>query len=188
MKILKNKNGFTLVELLVTLVILALVVGLALNTINFDIEKASEKTEEVFVDTLRDAIDLFMSTDLKNSFITKKVECGNSLTKTRGDVKVYEILKDDNTGFKFNDIIDSNYHALTIDEFVNPANDDVDCNLDANIKIYLDDDYIYYYYVDKDSLNCLLNNHTKVRETLDDGTKIYYSNYISNFPEGYKCN
>ena len=180
MRIVEDKRGFTLIELLVTLVILGLVIGLALNTLNFNINKAGEKTEEVFVDTLRDAIDMYVTTQLSsmggtNSLKVSSDACSNSLNKTHGVVNVYEIKKNDGSDITFNDIIgSSNNNVLTDKEFVNPANEGKDrfnCEKDAVIKLYRDDDFVYYYYVEKSGLECLNN------------TSGEYSNVITNLPK-----
>ena len=81
-----NNKGFTLVELLATLVILSLVVGLVFGAFNFNFGSAKEKTEEVFVNTLRDAVDLYLSTETENLKIADeasgaKMVCTNKLEK-----------------------------------------------------------------------------------------------------------
>lgn len=180
MGVFNNKKGFTLVELLVTLIILGMVVGLALNTLNFNINKAGEKTEEVFVDTLKDAMDMYITTQLSslNSGSLKVFSaCSNLINKTHGEVLVHEIRNDDGSYITFNQIIgNSNNNALTVNEFVNPANEGKDdskfkCNLNAQIKLYRDDDFVYYYYVKKSDLGCLNNISGE------------YSDVITNLPK-----
>lgn len=183
-----NNKGFTLVELLATLVILSIVVGLTLSSFNFNFGKAKEKTEEVFVDTLRDAIDMYLSTETENLKIAdemisgekKLMMCDNMLNKMYNkSSKVYILEKkgdsDSILSIKFNDIINSSYKILTKSEFVNPANKDVACNVNAVINVYRDEDYVYYYSIDKSKLACLKN------------TSGDYSSVISNLPEGYSC-
>ena len=172
MKILKKKNGFTMIELLLTLVVLAVVVGMALTTLGFNMDAASEKTEEVFVKTLEDTIDAYVSGEFnnlsndgsRNLFIVDNNVCSNKLNKIyrQSDVKVIKFKKADGTyrDLKFSDIINSSYYLLTEGEFVNPANEGksrFECDMDATIKLYRDSDYVYYYYVDKSELDCLNN-------------------------------
>ena len=164
-----NNKGFTLVELLATLVILSLVVGLALISFNFNFGKAKEKTEEVFVDTLRDAVDVYLSSEFGNLIVDK--ECSRTLQKEYdSSVKVVKMI-----AIKFNDVINSSYKPLVKSEFVNPANEDVVCNINASIDVYRDEDYVYYYSINKSDLGCLKNT---------DGD---YDIVISNLPEGYSC-
>ena len=178
-----NNKGFTLVELLGTLVILAIVIGISISAINFNLNSAKEKTEEVFVDTIRDAIDIYISG--KPSELKYNNECSNKLTKKHGSVKVYKakyVLGGVVRNINFNDVINSKYKPISEKDLVNPANEKVTCNKDAVINIYRDEDYVYYYSVNKSEFGCLLNNSSKEK---DDGTK--YSNVISNLPEGYVC-
>lgn len=199
-----NNKGFTLVELLAVLVILALVVGMTLTTVNFNFGKAKEKTEEVFVDTIRDAVEMYLSTESDNlkliedilydgdgNIIEERfVECNNKLKKEYNDEsRVFLVEKrgdsDNILWINFSDIINSSYKPLTLEEFINPANEE-QCKTDAEIKVYRDEDYVYYYWIKKRELGCL-NNVGTVKETLDDGSEVKYSKVITNLPEGYSC-
>ena len=53
-----NEKGFTLVELLATLVILGIVVGITIVGLNINYRETKQKTEEIFVSTLEDALNL----------------------------------------------------------------------------------------------------------------------------------
>ena len=55
-----NKKGFTLVELLATLVILAIVMGIVLASGIFNLENAKGKTEDVFIDSIKDAMKIYL--------------------------------------------------------------------------------------------------------------------------------
>lgn len=161
-----NNKGFTLVELIATIVILALIMGICFAFALSAFGDAKEKTEDVFVDTIEDAMDIYLSSDGKElNFSTK---CNNLLEKKSGNVEVYKAT------VKFLDVINSKYRPITQNDLVNPANKDVDCNNANNISvnIYRDSDYVYYYSINKNSFGCLLN----VNE--DDG----YSSLISNLP------
>ena len=179
-----NNKGFTLIELLATLVLLALVVGLSVGAFNFSFGKAKEKTEEVFVDSLRDFIDVYLSSEFNSLKIGN--ECSNTITKKHNSaVKVFKVTKG-GVSIKFNDVINSAYKPLSLSDFVNPANEDVTCNVNAVINVYRDDDYVYYYSVDKKELGCLLNHsngtgNKKVKEDKN-GVKTYYEDVITNLP------
>ena len=60
-----NRKGFTLVELLATLVILGIIVGIVIISVSGSLGGAKEKTEEVFVDTIKDAMDVYLDSDAK---------------------------------------------------------------------------------------------------------------------------
>lgn len=160
-----NRKGFTLVELLATLVILGIVLGIAYFAIIGVFSNAKEKSEDVFVETIRDAMDMYLtSSEVKNlNFSTK---CSNTLNKSFGVRNVYKVST------TFDNIIDSQYKPITQDDLVNPANKDVACANASNIaiNIYRDEDYVYYYSVDKSEFDCL--------------TK---SGVISSLPEGFVC-
>lgn len=176
-----NNKGFTLIELVATLVILGLVASLGLYSMNFNMNKAKEKTEEVFVDTLRDAVDVYLSSEMGSLNIGN--ECDGKISKKHNpSTKVYEVTD----VITFDDVINSSYKPLSMSDFVNPANKDVagkyNCKIDAKIKVYRDEDYVYYYSINKSELGCLNN----IGDTDGDGT-LDYSSVISNLPEGYSC-
>lgn len=169
-----NNKGFTLVELVATLVILGLVVGLGLHTLGFNMGKAKEKTEEVFVDTLRDAVDMYLSSE--KGILTIGNECDKKISKKHNTyTEVYEVTD----VITFDDVINSSYKPISISDFVNPANKDVvgkyNCKTSAKIKVYRDEDYVYYYSINKSELGCLNNIGGD------------YDTVISNLPEGYSC-
>lgn len=183
-----NNKGFTLVELLGTLVILAIVIGISIAATNFNLNNAKEKTEDVFVDTIRDALDIYITG--KPSELKYNNVCSNKITKKHGDVKVYKAVYSVGgveRNIVFNDVINSKYKPINEGGLVNPANKDAVCNKNAVVNVYRDEDYVYYYSVLKSDFDCLLNDETKIKEEFDDGTKIYYSKDISNLPEGYVC-
>ena len=170
-----NNKGFTLVELLATIVVLAIVAGITFGIINADFGKAKEKTEEVFVDTIRDAIKIYLDTDAKKLdgyTILKDINGDDCIVRKKyGNISVY------GKSIKLKDIIDSSYSTITQNDLINPANKDVICANaeDITVNIYRDSDYVYYYSVDKNDFACLKNIGGD------------YESVISNLPEGYSC-
>lgn len=164
-----NNKGFTLTELLATIVVLAIVVGITVGIVNVNFGKTKKNTEEVFVDTIKDAMDMYLDSNAKELNFT--TVCTNELNKTHGTVKVYKAVTN------FSNVINSDYHPITQSDLVNPGNDGVACsNADGiEINIYRDDDYVYYYKISKSEFGCLLN------------TSGEYSSLISNLPEGFDC-
>lgn len=160
-----NKKGFTLIELLLTFIILGVVLGISVYSINAIFGNAKGKTEEVFIGTIKDSLDIYL-TSRQAKGLTFNHTCSSSLTKTYGVATVYKAT----TTFK--SVIDSEFKPITQKDLVNPNNEEKKCN-DANnilIDIYRDSDYVYYYKVNMSSFGCLTQN-----------------DIISNLPEGFVC-
>lgn len=158
-----NRRGFTLVELLATLVILSIVVGITIVFMNNSFKEAKDKTENLFVKTLSDGISVYLDdSELKKS---EFVDTGCYVNKTRGGrrVKLYGVNK------TMEDVINSTYKPLSQSDLVNPSNEDVSCGLakDIGLTIYRDEDFVYYYKIDRKMIGCLNNQE----------------GYISNLPE-----
>ena len=81
------------------------------------------------------------------------------------DAGIYKV----NT-IKFKNITSSKYKPLTEKDMINPANKGKECNIDAEIHIYADSDFAYYYKFTGSELECLSKN----------------TGVISNLPKG--CN
>ena len=165
-----NNKGFTLVELMAVLVLLSIVVGITLGVFNFNFSDTKKKTEEAFVETIKDSLDVYL-TSSEAKRLSFDMECSNVLKKTHGDVKIYKIET------TFRSVIDSEYHPITQKDLVNPADKDKTCaNADSiAITIYRDEDFVYYYSVLKSEFDCLNNIGGE------------YKSVISNLPEGFSC-
>lgn len=146
-----NKKGFTLVELLATLVILGIVTGLVVVGVNYNIKNTKEKTEEVFIGTIKDALKVYIDSDAKN--LTFKSSAEGCIDKSlKSNVKVYMV----NSAVSLTTVVNSKYSPLDIKDLVNPNNEKVNCNVTSRIVyIYRDEDYVYYYKIAKSSLSCL---------------------------------
>lgn len=167
-----NNKGFTLVELLATLVILSIVIGITIGFFSDGFGNTKEKTEEVFVETLKDALNIYLDSDAKS--LDFSVECSSLLNKSHGSVRVYKV------GTTFEDVINSKYRPINLGDLVNPANEEVECANPSEIvvNIYRDEDFVYYYSVLKSEFN---NSNGDVF-FLNDSDGV-----ISNLPEGYVC-
>ena len=146
-----NRRGFTLVELLATLVILGIVTSIVLIGINGGFNNAKDKTEDVFVKTVKDAMDIYLDSDAKKLNFSKTAVC--TLNKTHGKSKVYK--SSDN--ITLNSVINSEFHPITQDDLVNPVNSSK-CDKNTIVNIYRDEDYVYYYEIDGD-MGCLINTN-----------------------------
>lgn len=159
-----NKKGFTLVELLATLVILGIVTSLTIIGLNINTNNTKKKTEEIFIGTIKDAIKMYLDSDARK--LKYDIEVCTISKALNDSVKVYKT-----SSVTLDTIINSKYSPLLNEDLVNPNNEDANCNINASVDIYRDEDYVYYYKMKKGDLDCL---------TIDlDG-------YITNLPEG--CN
>jgi len=160
-----NKKGFTLIELLAVLVLLAIVMGITIVSVNNIFDNTKKKSEEAFVATIKDAMEMYLtSNDAKN--LSFSSTCSNKLKKSHGE----RVVK--YTTINFNNVISSEYKPITKKDLVNPANKDVSCDAPSNISVtvYRDEDYVYYYKINKSEFGCLTT-----------------SGVINNLPEGFSC-
>ena len=121
-------------------------------------------------------MDIYISSDDAKKLNFSK-ECTNKLNKSYGSRKVYK------KEITFSDVINSQYKPIATSELVNPANEDVECNSVATVTVYRDEDYIYYYSIDKNEFGCLLNIPTAT--SIATGEKDL--SIITNLPEGFVC-
>ena len=179
-----NKKGFTLVELLATLVILGVIIGITVVVTSTVFKNTKEKSEDVFISTIEDALDMYLDSDAKNLHFSKDPDdavC--QLSKTHGVVDLFRAMDD----ITFEDVINSSVAPITKEEMVNPANKGsqdaahpYECNVNGLLEIYRDADYVYYYRISKKSFECF----TKVTD--DDGKDIFLSNLPSEMPSDCK--
>lgn len=154
-----NKKGFTVVELIATLVVLGVVVGITVASIGGIFGNAKKKSEEAFVETIKDAMDMYLNSNKKFLTFDDYKNADNKqlcLDKTTGEVKLEINLEDVN----IKQVLDIT-KSIAYDEFVNPANKDKEnyqCNIHAKVDIYRDKDYVYYYSINKTDLDCLNDN------------------------------
>jgi len=160
-----NNKGFTLIELMTVFVILSLIIGLGVATIGSGFGRAKEGTEDVFVGTIEDALDIYLDSSSVRGMLSGATKCSNVINKTHGDVIVYKIAT------TFQDVIDSEYKPITQKDLINPSNKEK-CRIASNIPItiYRDADYVYYYSVNRSDFDCLTT-----------------SGIITNLPEGFSC-
>ena len=82
-----NKKGFTLIELLAVIIVLGVIAGISVVSVNYGLEQARKETENVFVKTLRDAIGMYLNSDAKNLIFNSNSECG--VSKLLSETNVY---------------------------------------------------------------------------------------------------
>jgi len=182
-----NNKGFTLVEVIMTLVILSLIMGIAVYGIMGTINNSKNKGEEIFVEKLMTAIDEYVG--LKGSSLsadgTSEYEFGkcyesgcydvesDSYLEGENDEKTYYLVKAKKLeSIKVSDLIAEG--LLDEDSIVNPSNDKK-CFVtkDPEIKFFKDSDYVYYYYVDLrgNNTDCEISGKNAIINTLPESLK-----------------
>ena len=139
-----NNKGFTLVELLATIMILALIAGISMISYSGYLNRSKDKTEEIFKKNIYDYIDAFITSNTNNF-------SDNTLVGSN----VYS-QKYNNHTITFQDLIDSN--IINAKDLKNNTNNKV-CSTNTNITIYRDNNYVYCFIV---YLNCLDSSDNEV--------------------------
>ena len=147
-----NKRGFTLIELLATLVVLGIITGIVLVSSTSLFKDKKSDTEDVFVDTLKDAIKIYID-GLGGVELNGCPVCTIKKSIHPNEVGIYEVET-----ITFRNITNSKYKPLTEKDMINPANKGKECNIDAEIHIYADSDFAYYYKFTGSDLTCLSKN------------------------------
>ena len=158
-----NNKGYTLVELIATVVILSIVMGIVANGVIGIINRSKEKSEKIFVDKLENVIQTYINNNrldwqIDNSFATKEFnkcrrikddgDCYSDIETTQVDL--YKI-KD---SFSLSSLEDDRY--IKGAKIINPKNKKNCLSDDKNalVDLYKDSDSVYYYYVDLENLAC----------------------------------
>lgn len=155
-----NRKGFTLIEVLATIVIISILGAVAYTGVTSYIKTSKEKAEDKFLDEIKSEIDSYISlnsADLKQVGEKKKfdkvvVKKGGTSKTNQAEVKkeaffwrvkIYDAEKKDFVNLKFGDLITN---LKMTDKFQNP-NTGGRCSNDTEIEIYKDSDHVYYYCV-----------------------------------------
>lgn len=163
-----DNKGFTLVELLATVVVLGLVMGITAHSVLGVIEKSKDKSEKIFVDKLENSIDTYIS---KARITSEELQidssvAGISYAKCKLDDKdkcSNEKYTDNVTVVKMQSFKLSKIENLIQNQGItNPKNKEK-CSLDeVSVYLYRDSDMVYYYYADLSNLNCNVSEKYKI--------------------------
>ena len=151
-----NNKGFTLVELLATIVIISIVGLIAYFSGLSYIDNAGKKLEENFLSEISKEIDVFLQ--LYSMKFEKTASQWSFEKKGAGsEVRIVDVwkMKLDDSDYKFT-LQDLVSELNITDKFQNPRTEGV-CSIDQiEIEVYKDSDYVYYYYVDmsNDTIGC----------------------------------
>lgn len=154
-----NRKGFTLVELLATIVILGLLTTVTITTVTSYYEKSKTKSEEAFRKQLTKTIESYIT--LNGSSKTYASDGTYYKCRNSGDGTVCDATSlSNNATTTLGDV--NNEDLTNNNNFTNPGNEQ-ECHLSTPITIYRDSDYVYCFVVDFDNAkdeygNTLSNN------------------------------
>ena len=158
-----NRKGFTLIELLAVIVLLGIVLIFTVPNVIDTYKNSKLKTEKVFVDKLSDVIDGHIKLNSDEIEFTEEIEGKKCLKYTYEDDK--EICISDKTytvkinkgTIPISKIIEGK--LISESDYINAGNKDVKCNINAEIEVYKDSDYVYCHKVKKEELGCLTQKY-----------------------------
>lgn len=165
-----NNKGFTMIELLATIILLGLLMGIATYSIINTINKSKEKSEKIFVEKIGTAIESYLTTEGRTLNIKEGTET-ISFEKCRNqDEDCNSATLTELKTIYLKEITNNNYSTKIIEEkdLTNPKNN-LNCVLNGKnptIRIFKDSDRIYYYYLDLTNNSCEIDNANIIKSNL----------------------
>ena len=156
-----NKRGFTLVELLAVIVIMAIILTIAIPSSIDAYKKSKLKAEYSFVKRLSEAVDNYTTLNTDKITFTQygqktKIDTDNIVTVYKGTISTRNLVGEE---------------LLNIKDYINPNNKDTPCNKYAEMEIYKDSDFVYRHKIKVSSLSCITNDY--INEYLDGNNNSY---------------
>lgn len=145
-----NNKGVTLIELLATVVILSLVMGIAGVGVTNAINNSKLKSEKIFVDKLSNFIDEYITLTNPNTNVNSTTytfqKCEDTAETVCQTKTAREVKDADGSNITLQDLLNKGLFDKT--KITNPRNKK-DCLNGKNpqVRVFKDDDYVYYYYV-----------------------------------------
>lgn len=176
-----NRKGFTLVELLAVIVILGVIGGIATVSVLSTINKSKDKSEKIFVSKLSTLIEEYLdlySGELQESgtaeYTFKKCKVKNCNTSDESksySVTAKELSKKNSSSVTIDDLIAKG--LINEEDLINPKNKEkcFNSSVETNVRVFRDNEYVYYYYVDLSGTSCEISNENKIINTLPDSLK-----------------
>lgn len=146
-----NRKGFTMIELLAVIVVLGIVLAITFPNLTNAFKSGKIKSEEAFTDRLSQSIDSYVTLNSGSIRFTSDGQAIKTYGGNNYDVDIYKGT------ITMNTIISSN--IITEKDYKNSGNENVECNVNAEIEVYRDSDYVYCHKIKKDSLGCLTDEY-----------------------------
>lgn len=146
-----NRKGFTLVELLAVIVIMAIVLVIAIPSSISGYKKTKLKAEETFVKRLSQVVDSYTTLNITDISFPS---IGETKIKKDGENKQVTVYR---VNISIQNLIEEN--IISKSDYINPNNKDKECNVNAEIEIYKDSDFVYCHKIKAKSLDCLTDDY-----------------------------
>lgn len=169
-----NNKGFTLVEMLAVVVILAIISGIAVNGVLSYINTSKKKSEEIFITKLEGYIENYINYYGSNiAVLPNKTYEFDKCRRTNNDGECISNTQDGTiekdtatavklTGFNLLAITTADVKLVENNDLINPANKKK-CFASKNpeVIVFKDSDFVYYYYLDlKGNNDCDITENT----------------------------
>lgn len=145
-----NRKGFTLIEVLAVIIVLAIILVIAAPSISNVYNNSKLKSEEVFTNRLSTIIGSYVKLNTDTIGFVREEE---SVAKDDQDITIYKGT------ITINNIINDN--LLPIEDYINAGNKDAQCNSNAMVEVYRDSDFVYCHKVEASSLGCITEEYIK---------------------------
>lgn len=165
-----NKKGFTLVELLATIIILGLLTTVTITTVTSYYGKSKTKSEEAFRKQLTKTIESYITLNGSSKTYTSKgtyYKCHASGDGTKCDATSLSEATTTLGAVKGDNLTNNN-------NFTNPGNDQ-ECLDDTSITIYRDSDYVYCFVAKFDCLTEDKDSDPKITKEISTCENLYYT-------------
>lgn len=158
-----NRRGFTLIELLAVIAIMAIVLVIAIPSSIDAYKKSRLKAEEVFAKRLSEQVDSYTSLNTEELNFNTNIGTKIKPDTDRREVTVYQDT------ITIENLI--NNKLIRKSDYINPNNKNEECNVNAEIEVYKDSDFVYCHRIKAASLNCI--------------TDEFINEYLEGNPESY---
>ena len=161
-----NRKGFTLIELLAVIVVMAVVLVLAFSAGLDSYKEGKLKAEDAFVKRLSNVIDSYVTLNSdKLSFTSYQ----NGAEYTKPNQNQTEKVTVSVAYITVNDLIGDK--IIKKSDYINPSNKETNCNINAQIEVYKDSDFVYCHKIKASSLGCITPEY--IEKYLDNNSNSY---------------
>lgn len=159
-----NRKGFTLIELLAVIIVMSLILMMVIPVSLKEYKDSRLKVEDAFVKRLSQMVDSYVTLN-SGQLSFNRYQDGTKFAKPSQTEKVTVSVANIN----INDLI--NDKIIKKSDYVNPNNKKTTCDVNAQIEVYKDSDFVYCHKIKATSLECI--------------TPEYIEKYLNNNSNSY---